>query len=39
MLLIRISEQDKNRAKGVAEKRQMSLSEWVIYLIRKDLDK
>lgn len=39
MLIIRISEHDKKAAKEAAEKRQMSLSEWVLYLMRKELDK
>lgn len=39
VMVIRISEQDKQRAKEAAEKRQMSLSEWVLYLIRREIDK
>lgn len=39
VLIIRISEYDKKMAKEAAEKRQMGLSEWVLYLIRKEIDK
>ncbi len=37
-LMIRISEMDKERIKQAAEERQMSMSEWVLFLVRKELD-
>lgn len=37
-LMIRVSEIDKEKIKQAAEERQMSMSEWVLFLIRKELD-
>lgn len=36
---IRISKADKERAQAAAEKMQMSVSEYIIYLIRKGAGK
>ena len=38
-LMIRISEQDKNDLKELAENKSMTVSELVLYLIRKEIDK
>ena len=38
-LMIRVSEIDKEKIKQAAEERQMSMSEWVLFLIRKELDR
>lgn len=39
LLQIRLSEIDKNMIKSAADKRQMSMSEYLVYLVRKDNDK
>ena len=36
-LMIRTSEIDKEKIKQAAEECQMSMSEWVLFLIRKEL--
>lgn len=36
---IRMSELDKRNLKEQADKRQMSMSEYILYLIRRDADK
>lgn len=38
-LIIRISEQDKKKVRELSEKSQMSMSELVTYLIRREYDK
>lgn len=38
-LIIRISEKDKENLRKLAESRQMSMSEFVTYLIRREADK
>lgn len=38
-LMIRISEREKAEVKKAAAELQMSMSEYVIYLIRKELNK
>lgn len=37
-LVIRISEKDKEDLKAIADKRQMTMSELVLYLIRREAD-
>lgn len=37
-LMIRIPEQDKERLRMLAEKRQMTMSELVLYLIRREIE-
>lgn len=37
-LLIRISEADKEGLKELADKRDMAMSELVVYLIRREID-
>lgn len=37
-LLIRISEADKEGLKELADKRNMAMSELVVYLIRREID-
>lgn len=37
-LIIRISEQDKEKVRVLAEQNQMSMSELLIYLIRREFD-
>lgn len=38
-LMIRISEKDKEALRALAEKRQMTMSELLTYLIRKEIEK
>lgn len=38
-LIIRISEKDKEDVKRMAEERQMTMSEFLTYLIRREADK
>ena len=38
-LIIRISEQDKKKVRDLSEESQMSMSELVTYLIRREYDK
>lgn len=38
-LIIRISEKDKEDIKRMCEERQMTMSEFVTYLIRREADK
>ena len=37
-LMIRISDRDKQELKALAERREMAMSELVIYLIRREID-
>ena len=37
-LVIRISDRDKQELKALADKREMAMSELVIYLIRREID-
>ena len=37
-LIVRIPELDKERLRMLAEKRQMTMSELVLYLIRREID-
>ena len=37
-LIVRISEKDKTALRLMAEKRQMSMSEMVVYLIRREAE-
>ena len=38
-LNIRISEKDKEAVRILAEKNQMTISEYIVYLIRREADK
>ena len=38
-LMIRISEKDKEALKALAEKKQMTMSELVTFLIRREIEK
>lgn len=37
-LLIRMSEIDKDKLRTAAEKQQMSMSEYILYLVRRNVD-
>lgn len=39
LIQIRISDKDKKDLKAMAEKRQMTMSELLIYLVRKEAEK
>ena len=38
-IMIRISELDKEKIKEIAEQKQMSMSEWILFTLRKEIEK
>lgn len=38
-IIFRVSEQDKDKVRALAERNQMSMSEYITYLIRREYDK
>lgn len=38
-IIFRVSEQDKQKVKMLAEKNQMTVSELLVYMIRREYDK
>lgn len=38
-IIIRVSEKDKEKVRALAERNQMSMSEYITYLIRREYDK
>lgn len=38
-IIFRVSERDKEKVKALAEKNQMTVSELIVYMIRREYDK
>lgn len=38
-IILRVSEQDKQKVRALAERNQMSMSEFITYMIRREWDK